>query len=159
MRRFVLHLVGTIVIVATLVVPSIGRNFSGMTPQFHATPRYVIVYNDVREIGGSRFRDLVVFMEPSAFSEDSLRDVFHLLDVRFAEPKEFNVNLKTSLEDVQTPEEHEGPGYSETTADPKVFKHPYANMRRSEKIDQIWTAIPTTNGWKNNTFILRQSEK
>jgi hypothetical protein len=77
--------------------------------RLHPQPpfRYAIIYNDPGTDGSSR--TLIILMEPSEFSEANLRTLFGLLSRRYKNLPKYNAYIETSLEDVPTPEEHEGP--------------------------------------------------
>ena len=96
--------------------------------------RYIIYLNEVGEDNGpqERSRYLEVLLDRKAYSEKTLRELFHLLSERFPEPVDMDVQVFTSIEQVPTPEEM-GRGASEQPDNPWVEKHPSAFMiRRSE---------------------------
>lgn len=103
--------------------------------------RYAIIYNDAPANGVGR--DLHVLMDPSEFSEANLRFLFVLLSRRFQALPGFTVYVETSLQDIQTPEERDGPGYSEVPSNPKAFKHPSATIKHSTKKDTLYIYVPS----------------
>jgi hypothetical protein len=117
---------------------------SGGTPQTFAHPvfRYAIIYND-RGMDGSS-KDITILMDPSEFSEANLRILFILLSDRFKSIPSFNAYIETSLQDIDTPEQHEEPGYSEYKGpdNPKAGKTPYASIRHSPKSDTLYIFQP-----------------
>jgi hypothetical protein len=114
------------------------------TSQIFAHPvfRYAIIYND-RGMDGSS-RDITILMDPSEFSEANLRILFVLLGQRFKNTPSFNAYIETSLQDIDTPEQHEAPGYSEYNGpgNPKAGKTPYATIRHSPKSDTLYIFQP-----------------
>ena len=66
--------------------------------------RYVIVHNEIR---GSRA--MIVFLEPKAFTEANLEELLRLILKRFPEPKAVFIDVRVSLDDIETPEEQDQP--------------------------------------------------
>ncbi len=82
-----------------------GEGLSGPRAQFQSpVPRYAIIYNDDR---GGLGRFVTVLMDPSEFSEANVRILFQMLSRRFSAVPKYTVFIATSLQDVQTPEEHD----------------------------------------------------
>jgi hypothetical protein len=77
---------------------------------FRSPFRYVIVSN-VTDTTGKAKKDwrrfVEVLLDPKAFSQDNLTQLFRLIAARFPQPRVLTVDLFTSLEDVETPEERE----------------------------------------------------
>lgn len=113
------------------------------TPQIFAQPpfRYAIIYDDpaLNSVG----RDLHILIDPSEFTEGNLRTLFALLAQRFKGQPGFTAYIETSLQDIQTPEERDSPGYSETPGNPKGGKTPAATIRHSEGADMLYIYLPS----------------
>jgi hypothetical protein len=103
--------------------------------------RYAIIYDDARPLKSSR--EITILMDPSQFSENNLRTLFLLLSERFKRIPTYTAFIETSLEDIQTPEEHEGPGYSESPNNPKAFQHPSAMIEHSPHADTLYIFLPS----------------
>lgn len=103
--------------------------------------RYVIVYDDPALDGAGR--DFRILMDPSGFSEANLRTLFVLLRERFKGLSAFTAYVETSLQDIQTPEQHDGPGSSEEPTDPKAFQHPSATIKHSPEADSLYMFVPS----------------
>lgn len=114
---------------------------TGPRPHFgYRSPyRYAIVYDILRE--QPRFspptRTLVVLLDPKAFSDSNLRDLYLLLSTRFPKPDFLDVNVETSLEDIATPEESESPHSSGAQTSPEEGKAPNALFHRSAGTQEI----------------------
>src|SRR2546421_11906084 len=113
------------------------------TPQASTQPlfRSAIIYND-RTLNGVG-RDLHVLMDPSEFSEGNLRTLFPLFNQRSRDLPGFTAYIETSLQDIQTPEEREGPGISEVPGNPKGGKTPAVTIRHSAQADSLYIYLPT----------------
>jgi hypothetical protein len=81
-------------------------------------------------------------MDPEEYSEGHLRGLFYLLSARFKSVPVYTVYVETSVQDLLTPEEREGPGYSEMPENPKAFKHPYATIEHSTAADTLYMFLP-----------------
>ena len=103
--------------------------------------RYIIAYNDPALDRVSR--DIRVLMDASEFSETNLRALFKLLRTRFKDVPSFRVYVETSLQDIDTPEEREGPHLSEAPADPKGFQSPSALIRHTPDADSLYIYSPS----------------
>ncbi|HEV8367490.1 MAG TPA: hypothetical protein VGQ39_06015 [Pyrinomonadaceae bacterium] len=97
--------------------------------------RYVIVRNDVRDIAGDpkdAHRFIEILLDEKSFSEQTLKELFKLVSVRFPKPNRLDVWVYTSLEQVKTPEESEIGNLSESNDLPALDKHGKALLVRSE---------------------------
>jgi len=103
--------------------------------------RYAIVFNDPALNGVGR--DLYILMEPAEFDETNLRRLFTLLCQRFRELPGFTAYIETSLQDIPTPEERDGLGYSEAPGNPEGGKSPAATIRHSAKSDTLYMFFPS----------------
>ena len=161
MSRFVLTALVLCAILAFVKHPSSGSSSGDPGSQTRTSPfRYAIIYNDLRNpAGGTPYRYLLILIERDSFSEQNLRELFKLLNHRFPQPIEFDAYVEISLDNIQTPEEHDWAGISEGEDDTRPVKYSHANIRRSQKVNQIWIAIPTATGWSDKTIILGQTEK
>lgn len=85
--------------------------------------RYVIINNEVTndlDLSDDGYRYVEVLLDDKAFSEENLGKLFELVSKRFPTPKVLHVQVYTSLEDVETPEEREEGKISEVSADPSA---------------------------------------
>jgi hypothetical protein len=131
----------TLAFIPTLVGQATCRS-NPHPPQYSGPAfRYVIVYNDPALNGVGR--DLTVLMDPAEFDEASLRALFELLKQRFHNLPGFTAYIQTSLQDVQTPEERDGPAFSETPSNPKAFLTPSATIKHSAKADILYMFVPS----------------
>jgi hypothetical protein len=105
------------------------------------TFRYVIIYNDPAVDGLGR--DLHIMMDRSEFSEQNLRALYGLLCQRFQNLPGFTVYIETSLQDIDTPEERDGGGYSEVPGNPNAGKTPAATIRHSPQADSLYIYLPS----------------
>lgn len=137
-----------------------ARTTVAQVPRYRSPFRYVIVYdiNPPVAKGETPARTLVIFMDESSLTEKNLRYLFHLLDVRFPRPQEFEAIIQTNLQDIDTPEERDGPHVSESDV-PEEHQHPYAYMKRTKKVSMFYTAFITQKGWENKTTVFSGSEK
>jgi hypothetical protein len=138
-----------------LLLPTLGimqlfvlhaqANTNAHAPQAFAHPafRYAIIYNDPWY--DNSHREITILMDTSEFSEVNLRTLFMLLSQRYKSLVGFNVYIETSLQDIDTPEEHEGPGYSECNdcGNPKGGKSPAATIRHSPERDTLYIYLPS----------------
>jgi hypothetical protein len=53
-------------------------------------------------------------MRPSDFTKENVRKVVDLVEARFRAPRILYINIFTELQDLETPEEREGPAASES---------------------------------------------
>lgn len=89
--------------------------------RFRSPFRYAIVGNEIVNPTGhpdDAFRYVVVLLDEKAFSEGTLKNLFKLVSARFPTPSRLYVQVYTSLEQVETPEEYEQPKVSESPDDP-----------------------------------------
>jgi hypothetical protein len=119
------------------------QNAPAHPPRAYSGPafRYAIIYDDARPSMASR--DITIMMDSSEFSENNLRTLALLLSERFKKNPTYTVFIETSLQDIQTPEEHEGPGYSESPSSPKAFQHPSATIKHSPRADTLYIFLPS----------------
>src|SRR5436853_2128751 len=97
-----------------------------MPNRFRSPFRYAIVGNEIVNPTGhpeDAFRYVVILLDGKAFSEDTLRSLFKLVSSRFPAPRRLDVQVNTSLEQVETPEEHEQGKVSESSGDTNMDKY------------------------------------
>ncbi len=142
-------------VTAAILLPTLGAiqssvltalaNTKARAPQAFAHPvfRYAIIYNDLGY--DKSHREITVLMDPSEFSEANLRTLFMLLSQRYINLTGFNAYIETSLQDIDTPEMHEEPGYSECNDcdNPKSRKNPAATIRHSPEKDTLYIFLPS----------------
>lgn len=66
--------------------------------------RYVVVYNYITE---GNTRQIEILMEEKQFNEKTLRTVFDFLSKRYPSPTNLEIEVHTSLNTIETPEERE----------------------------------------------------
>ncbi|OLE51429.1 MAG: hypothetical protein AUG51_23330 [Acidobacteria bacterium 13_1_20CM_3_53_8] len=132
----------------------------------HSPFRYVIVYNEVKvnnEESSYTRRDVEVLLDENAFSENTLKELFKLLSQRFPEPDGLTVDVYTSLEQIDTPEEHEGgrmfaesrTGTRRVSPEELNFrKHPSAVLMRQNG-NELFRYTIRPNNLKLKTVILK----
>jgi len=118
-----------------------GRGNRAQNSYYGSSFRYIIAYNDLALDGTSR--DITVVMDPSEFSEINLRTLFRLLRNRFKGVPAFTAYVETSLQDVPTPEERDGPHISEEPTNPKAFRNPSAMIKHSSNADSLYIYSPS----------------
>jgi hypothetical protein len=120
-------------------------NTNAHAPQAFAHPlfRYAIIYNDPSY--DKSHREITILMDQSELSEANLRTLFMLLSQRYKSLTGFNAYIETSLQDIDTPEMHEEPGYSECNdcGNPKGGKSPAATIRHSPERDVLYIYLPS----------------
>lgn len=102
--------------------------------RFQSAFRYAIVSNDIVNTTGDTndaFRYVGVLLDEKAFSEHNLKALFKLVSARFRTPDRLEVQVYTSLDQVETPEERDYAIASESPDDPKSDKHHWALFIRS----------------------------
>jgi hypothetical protein len=140
---------------AALLLPTLGTiqlfvlhaqaNTNAHAPQAFAHPlfRYAIIYNDPWY--DKSHREITILMDPSEFSEANLPTLSMLLTQRYKNLRGFNAYIETSLQDIDTPEMHEEPGYSECNdcGNPNGAKSPAATIRHSPERDTLYIYLPS----------------
>lgn len=97
MQRILSFSLNTILALAPiLATPVVGQD------RVRSPFRYVIVLNEVE---GSRA--MIVLLDRKAFTEANLEELLRLLLKRFPEPKAFFIQVRVSLDDIETPEEQD----------------------------------------------------
>ena len=129
--------------------------------QYRSPFRYAIVSNEIIDVMGNgtgAFRHVGILLDEKAFSEQTLRELFKLVSTRFPMPIRLDVQVFTSLEQVETPEE-EAEGYeSEMTDIPEANKYHNALFVRSqsEELIRYSDSLPV-RGWKTVTLKAQNS--
>ncbi|MCY7346583.1 MAG: hypothetical protein LH614_10240 [Pyrinomonadaceae bacterium] len=91
--------------------------------------RYVIVYNDIIKLAFDQ-RRIEILMEESQYNEENLRKVFDLVKTRFPSPIALSIEIHTSLETIETPEEREKADSSSGRFPDETAKYKKANYYR-----------------------------
>lgn len=145
--------------VAQTVVDGEGRHKTQTRrePNYRASFRYVIVYNEI--VGGEddlreAFRYVEVLLDERAFSEKTLKELFRLLSKRFREPKDMDVAVYTSLEQIDTPEERDAGKISEAPEDPALDQHPSAVLIRKGECE-FFRYTPQAPSTEMKTVVVR----
>ena len=97
------------------IFPQNGRDRSSKDPR--AATRYVIIDNHLDppiDLTDSEGRFVEILLADKSFGKDNLIDVFRLISKRFPKPELLFVNVFTSLEYIQTPEERDLGGMSDS---------------------------------------------
>ena len=105
-----------IVIFSTFVEAQTKRTSADLSV-FRSPFRYVIVHNEVdpaisKDDEASRFVE--VLLDGKSFSKENLIVLLKLISKRFPKPYILHINVFTSLEDLETPEERDQPKISGT---------------------------------------------
>src|SRR6185503_20891378 len=98
--------------------------------------RYVIVYETtvasaLPQRGAETFQTVDVLLDPSSFSEATLKRLFELLSKRFSKSNRLFVHVHTHLDDLYTPEENDQ-GISGRCNTLRGDKHAWALYNRSD---------------------------
>jgi hypothetical protein len=114
--------------------------------------RYVIVSSSVnRELN---CRDVEVLLDETAFSEETLAQLYQLISKRYPKPRWMFVNVATSLKQISTPEEKDAPVISESDHVPELDPHPRAVLIRQGDSELFrYTVNPPST--KMKTVILK----
>lgn len=125
-------------------------------PVFRSEFRYVILSNDIESVGRKyRTRSIEVLLDPNAFSEPNLRDLFELLLNRYPKPDWMFVDVVTNLEQVATPEEAERDiTMSHTDNHPEFDKYNNAILIRQGK-DEFFRYTIKAPGTEMNTVVIK----
>ena len=118
-------------IMTSLIIEA--REFYSGSEQVKKRPlRYAIVNNKVLDPGqtGNRWRRVTVLVEPSAFSEELLEQVLNLISKRFPQPDWLEVDVKTSLKQIKTPEEEDLGEVSEEPDDVELRQYHWGLLVR-----------------------------
>lgn len=142
--RFRLEL-ASLLLISLTIYPSTGIGLAsgaGLQIAYQPILRYAIIYNDPTQ--GPTSRKIKILMQPSELSEANLRILFELLSRRLKDVPSYDAYIETSLEDIDTPEEHEESiGTSEGPSNPKAFQHPSASIRHTPEADTLWMFLPS----------------
>lgn len=111
-----------------VIVPSQNASQRRLHETHTAPFRYVICGNEMGAIGS---RQVTVLLDPVAFTEENLKKLFYLVAKRFPEPAPLLVWVKTSLWQIETPEENELPKMSDVGDDPHSDQFPQALLMRT----------------------------
>jgi hypothetical protein len=140
------------------------RPASGIESPF----RYVIVFNELddsaKDFGIESQRKITVLLDRNSFSEKNLKTLYELLSRRFPAPPNMQVYVKTSLNDIETPEEHDnlviasgidsGPGAPASPQLPQG-KNPSAKMIRGKFYSRIFYEHFPTPASKQRELVLQ----
>ena len=128
-------LLGTVFVVGRTVNSQSTADITQKRPERFRSPfRYAIVGNDIVNPTGhpeDAFRYVVILLDEKRFSENTLKSLFKLVSARFPTPRRLEVQVYTSLEQVETPEEHEQGKVSESPSDPNMDKYHWALFTRA----------------------------
>jgi hypothetical protein len=102
-----MKLIAAIVFMLLALIPSIAAQ-SGRD-----SVRYVIAFSDI-ERHDQEMRSVSVLIKPESFSESVIADLVTRIGRRFEKPTLLYINIYSNLDDVETPEEHDRAGSSET---------------------------------------------
>ncbi|HZE71873.1 MAG TPA: hypothetical protein VE135_20380 [Pyrinomonadaceae bacterium] len=123
--------------------------------------RYAIVSNEVIDDSGTppkdAYRYVEVLLDEKAFSENNLKELFKLVSKRFPKPKVLHVQVYTNLNDVETPEEREGPKMSEVPDDPSQDRYHQASYLRDDDGNEWFTYNPNAPRTGTKKVILKRS--
>jgi hypothetical protein len=95
-------------IVFAIWLSSLQVTYSPQNTEMQARVRYIICGNVLRPAPGpDAVRNICVLMDEDSFGPESLKELFSLLSKRFPEPAVFVCSVKTSLDQLNTPEEED----------------------------------------------------
>lgn len=162
------YLLASIILACYFVYSGVGYTHNRISQDraYTSSFRYVIVYNEViedKDEPSYTNRRVEVLLDRKAFSEKTLRQLFALLSKRFPSPDSLTVDVYTSLEQVETPEEKEagkvvaeGPnGRGKPTREELIFrKYPFAGLMRQDGNELFRYTFNSRNS-KVKTVILK----
>jgi|GEM_PF-4793405 len=90
--------------------------------------RYVIVFSEV-EKHDKGMRSITVLIKPESFTESNLSDLIQRIGKRFPQPGLAYFDFYTDIDDIETPEERDGPGTSQT---PELAAKQKSRAKRNE---------------------------
>lgn len=122
--------------------------------------RYVIISNEVNgkpSAPNDGYRYVEVLLDDRAFSESNLKELFKLVSRRFPTPRVLHVQVYTSLEDVETPEERDAGRASEGPDDPSADRYHRAFYLRDADGDEWFSYNPNPPSREIRTVVLKGS--
>jgi len=123
--------------------------------QYRSPVRYVIIHNDIFDPEDINERRMVVLIDARAFSSKNLIMIAELLKKRFPKPVQFEVEIETSLDLVETPEERELLRDSVDSRFSKYyFKHRRASYFRFETGREVLTYTTTLSPYREKMVVL-----
>jgi hypothetical protein len=117
--------------------------------------RYIIVSSTVnRDDPKLPVRIVEILLDEKKFSEDTLRKLYLLVSKRFPKPKDMQVWVYTSLDQIATPEEEGAPVASHIIKeDPNAPKHYKAFLLRRDGNELFW--YYNLDGTESTTIVLK----
>lgn len=137
---------------------SIRKHMSQPTPsaQYRSPFRYVIVSNEIEgRRSNQQMRYIEILLDEGAFSASNLKELFKLVSNRFEKPKRLDVQVYTSLSDVETPEERQAPKMSEQRDVGSSEIHPQAFFIRDGEGNEWFSYNDKAGSTEMKTVILR----
>ena len=123
--------------------------------QYRSPVRYVIIHNDIFDPEDINERRMVVLIDARAFSSKNLIKIAELLKKRFPKPSRFGVEIETSLDLVETPEERELLRDSDDSRFSKYyFKHRRASYFHFETGREVLTYTTTLSPYREKMVVL-----
>jgi hypothetical protein len=118
--------------------------------------RYVIVSGEIEaRLSKQEKRHVEVLIEEGAFSANNLRELFKLVSARFKLPKQLNVHVYTSLQDIPTPEEREAPAISERQDTASLEMHAQAFFYRDGQGNEWFSYNHKKGSTELETIVLK----
>ena len=120
------------------------------------TFHYVVTHNLVPKNGirSERMRDLWIFMDERAFSEENLKSLFTTMSRKYPKPQMLNIWVETNWERVPIPSDCEGSGTSSNADREDVDEYHWAVFLRRGK-DEIFRYNPVLKNTSIKTVVIK----
>jgi len=150
-------LLGLLFVVATPAGASVKQMSQTSSGKQYRSPfRYVVVSNELSSRrSNQQIRYVEILLDEEAFSPNNLRELFKLVSHRFKKPKRLDVQVYTSLKDVETPEEREAPKMSGISDVGSSEIHPQAFFIRDGKGNEWFSYNAEAGSTEMKTVILK----
>lgn len=133
----------------TLQQPSSGQ-------QYRSPFRYLIASHRIEgRRSNQQMRYVEILLDEGGFSASNLQQLFKLVSNRFRKPKRLDVQVYTSLKDVETPEEREAPKISEVPDVGSSEIHPQAFFIRDGEGNEWFSYNDKVGSTEMKTVILK----
>lgn len=123
-----------LILFCCLTAQTQGRSTTNQSPESTRLP-YAIVLNEVHPEDKDT-RQVIVLQKKESFTRDNLVQILRLIEIRYPKPGGIILDFYTDLEDIETPEERDGPHmtrHKATKDEEKRNKGDYAFFVRISK--------------------------